>query len=48
MAHRATARFWAGYSGLSPEIRTLADKCFSLLEDNPRHPSLHMKKIGAF
>ena len=29
--------FWGGYSGLSPEIRTLADKCFSLLEDNPRH-----------
>lgn len=48
MAHRATARFWAGYSDLSPETRSLADRCFSLLRDNPRHPSLHMKKIGVF
>lgn len=30
------------------EIRELADKSFELLRVNPRHPSLRLKKIGAF
>jgi len=29
-------------------VRELADKNFDLLKDNPYHPSLHFKKIGAF
>ena len=33
---------------LPAEVRALADKCFELLQTNPRHPSMHFKKIGAF
>jgi hypothetical protein len=29
-------------------VRRLADQCFELLKRNPRHPSLHFKKIGRF
>jgi hypothetical protein len=32
---------------LPSEIRTTADKNYSLLKENPRHPSLHFKKVGA-
>ena len=30
------------------EVRATADKNFALLKADPRHPSLHFKKIGAF
>ncbi|MBM3952535.1 MAG: hypothetical protein FJ311_13920 [Rhodospirillales bacterium] len=33
---------------LSPSLRHLADRCFDLLKRDPRHPSLHFKKIGRF
>ncbi len=26
----------------------MADKCFELLQADPRHPSLRLKKVGAF
>lgn len=26
----------------------MADKNFELLKSNPRHPSLHLKKVGRF
>jgi len=29
-------------------VRLRADNAFALLRDNPDHPSLHFKKIGAF
>jgi hypothetical protein len=44
--HYASPRFWALYEALPSEIRNLADKNFQLLKSNPRHPSLHYKKIG--
>jgi len=31
---------------LPEDIRSLADKNFQLLKSNPRHPSLHFKRIG--
>ncbi|MGM0540334.1 MAG: hypothetical protein ACQERT_14185 [Thermodesulfobacteriota bacterium] len=46
MIHRTTTRFWTCYWSLKPSIRELADKSFSLLRENPRHPSLHFKKVG--
>ena len=46
MNHRATAGFWQYYHKLPQTIQTLADKQFELLKQNPRHPSLHLKKIG--
>ena len=46
MKHFATPEFWFHYRQLPDEIRDLADKNFGLLMADPRHPSLHFKKIG--
>jgi len=46
MTHRATPRFWACYRLLPKEIQELADRCYEMLKNDPRHPSLHLKKIG--
>jgi len=45
MKHRATPRFWACYRGLPEEIQRLADRGYELLRHDPRHPSLHFKKV---
>jgi hypothetical protein len=47
MNHRATPRFWSCYRQLPDEIQQLADRNYQLLLANPRHPSLHFKKVGA-
>jgi hypothetical protein len=44
--HYASPRFWALYEALPSEIRALADKNYRLLKSDPRHPSLHFKKLG--
>src|SRR5262249_29417594 len=36
------------YRKLPEHVRVLADKNYSLLKDNPQHPSLHFKKVGRF
>jgi len=46
--HHASPEFWRSYRSLSPSVRHLADRCFNLLKRDPRHPSLHFKKIGRF
>lgn len=46
MKHSASSRFWTAYQALPEDIRSLADKNFQLLKSNPRHPSLHLKRIG--
>ena len=46
MRHHASARFWALYQALPEEARSLAKKNFDLLKADPRHPSLHFKRIG--
>jgi hypothetical protein len=48
MNHFATPDFWFCYRSLPDEVRDLADKNFSLLRQNPQHPSLKLKKIGDF
>jgi hypothetical protein len=48
MKHRASAKFWHFYEQLPAKIQTLADDNFDLLKANPRHPSLHFKKVGRF
>ncbi len=48
MKHLAGDSFWIGYSNLPSEIRELADKNFALLKNDPRHPSLHFKKVGKY
>jgi hypothetical protein len=48
MNHRATPRFWTCYRALPADIQQLADRSYQQLLQNPRHPSLHFKKIGRF
>jgi hypothetical protein len=46
--HFASTAFWKCYERLPSNIRKLADRQFDLLKENPRHPSLHFKKIGKY
>ena len=46
--HRTTARFWKCFDKLPIPIKNVARQNFELLKSNPRHPSLHFKKIGNF
>lgn len=46
MKHRATEDFWRLYDQLPSHIRATADQNFELLKSDPRHPSLHFKRIG--
>jgi len=39
------AEFWKDYGKLPADIRTRAEKQFSLLKENPQHPRLHFKKL---
>jgi hypothetical protein len=45
MKSRATRRFWKCFDELPSEIQDLAEKNYSLWRQNPRHPSLHFKKL---
>ena len=46
MKHRASPRFWQHYRALPEELQHLADRGYQLLLKDPRHPSLHFKRIG--
>ena len=46
MRRLASPPFWDSYSKLPKRVRELADKNYALLKDNPRHPSLQLKKVG--
>ncbi len=48
MKYFASPEFWELYKVLPQSVRDLADRNFSLLKNNPRHPSLHMKKAGRY
>ena len=45
MKHFASTRFWRLYEALPADVRAVADKNYELLRANPRHPSLHLKRI---
>jgi hypothetical protein len=44
--HRTTTRFWSCFYALPQSVQQLARKNYELLKENPRHPSLHFKKVG--
>ncbi|OUD13741.1 hypothetical protein [Thioflexothrix psekupsii] len=48
MTHHTNPDFWYCYRQLPEEIQRRADKSYALLRQNPHHPSLHFKKVGAF
>ena len=46
MKHYASRKFWKLYGELPDDVRKLADAKYQLLKADPRHPSLHLKRIG--
>jgi hypothetical protein len=48
MRHFASRKFWDAYQALPESVRALADKNYALLKVDPRHPSLHLKRVGDY
>ena len=48
MKHWASSEIWDLYEKLPINVRTLADKNYALLKEDPKHPSLHFKSVGKF
>lgn len=46
--HRTTDRFWKCFAKLPAHIQDLAKDNVELLKNDPKHPSLHFKKVGKF
>ncbi len=45
MKYRRLAAFRRAFEQLPPEIQVKAGKAFLLFRENPRHPSLHVKRV---
>jgi hypothetical protein len=48
MIHHTVPSFWERYYKLPDDVKEQADKNYTLLKENPAHPSLHFKKIGNY
>ena len=48
MKHFASPSFWQAYEKLPDHICELAKRNYDFLKNNPRHPSLHFKKVGNY
>ena len=48
MRHFASPAFWERYEELPGSVQELADKNYEILKADPRHPSLHLKKVGKY
>ncbi|MEH2277043.1 MAG: hypothetical protein V7K40_20215 [Nostoc sp.] len=48
MKHRATPDFWYYYRQLPIDIQELANRCYEFLWEDPKHSSLHFKKVDPF
>ena len=46
--HRTTSRFWRYLQQLPEPVQRVARQNFDLLKENPRHLSLHFKKVGKY
>lgn len=46
MNHFTLPIFWRHYEALPEDVRRVADEQFERLKADPRHPSLHFKKVG--
>jgi len=44
--HRTTTRFWKCFEQLPEPVQKISRENFDLLKADPRHPSLHFKKVG--
>jgi hypothetical protein len=43
--HHTTPHYWECYHSLPEKVQKIADKNYLLLKQNPKHPSLHFKKL---
>ncbi len=48
MIHFTSPSFWSAYELLPVSVQRVADRSFEILKNNPRHPSLHLKKVGNY
>ena len=48
MKHQASPRFWSCYQALPTDVQDQADRAYEQLKADPRHPSMHLKRIGRF
>ena len=48
LKHFANPSFWNRYYQLHSSIQKLADKNFKILNSDPLHPALHLKKVGRY
>jgi mRNA-degrading endonuclease RelE of RelBE toxin-antitoxin system len=48
MKNFAIPSFWDCYEKLPKQVGELADKNFNLLKEDPKHPSLHTKKVSKY
>ena len=46
MIHFAGPSFWSAYEALPSSVKRVADQNYEILNTNPKHPSLHFKKIN--
>jgi len=46
--HFATPEFWTHFRRLPVSVQGAIDRALILLRSDPRHPSLHFKKVGVF
>ncbi len=48
MTHFTSPDFWELFNELPQEVQDLARANYELLKSDPRHPSLHFKKVGDY
>jgi hypothetical protein len=48
MTHLASPSFWDTYDSLPGPVQRIANHNFQALKKDPKHPSLHFKKIGRY
>jgi hypothetical protein len=46
--HHTSPEFWKAFDRLPMDIQVLARSNYELLKDDPRHPSLHFKKVAGY
>jgi len=46
--HFASPSFWSAYEALPASAKRIADRNYEILKENPKHPSLHLKKINQY
>jgi len=46
--HYAAPSFWSLFNALPQDVQDLAQKNYKLLVNDPRHPSLHFKRVGPY